>query len=149
MSLILGNTVTAYQQAVTSKTNDTLANTNLTIPIGANQTMVGSIFAPTTVTGAASGAKYQLVVPAGGVLYQLQFEIINATTPATALIDMITASAAFSNALANINTHVMLANFTIVNGATAGSVTLQFAQLVTDAAAATLDVGAWMRGTKF
>ena len=149
MSLILGQSVVTYQQAVTSKVNNTLANTNLTIPIAANQTMVGQIFAPTTVTGAASGAQYQLIVPAGGVLYQLQYSIVNATTPAIAIIDVITASAAFNNALANINTHCMTAEFTIVNGATAGNVVLQFAQLVTDAAAATLDVGAWMRVTKF
>ena len=149
MSIVLGQTVTAYQQAVTSKVNDTLVNTNLSIPIASSQRMKGTIFAPVSVTGAASGAKFQLVVPAGGTLYQLQYQIINAVTPATAVIDLITASAAFSNALANIGTHCMLANFTIVNGATAGDVVLQFAQLVTDAAAATLDVGAWMTVTKF
>ena len=149
MSLHLGQTVLAYQNAVTSKVNDTLVDTNLTIPISANQRLAGDIFAVVGVTGAASGAKFQLTVPAGGTLYQVEYEIINAVTPALAVVDLITASAAFSNALANIGTHCMKARFTIVNGANAGDVTLQFAQLVTDAAAATLDVGSWMRGTKF
>lgn len=150
MSLILGNSVTAYQQAVTSVAGSAvLVNTNLTIPIAVNQKMIGRLFLPTNLVGAASGAKYQLTAPAGGALYQVQYTIINGSTNAVATTGILTAQGPFSNALANIAEHCATVNFTIVNGATAGNVVLQFAQLVADAAAAVLDIGAWMSVTKF
>lgn len=150
MSLFLGQKALAYQQAVTSVAGSAvLVNTNLSIPIAVNQRMAGTIFAPLSVAGAASGAKLQLTVPAAGTLYQVEYTIINGTTNAVATTGILLAAGPFSNALANIATHCAVVNFTIVNGVNGGNVVLQFAQLVADAAAATLDIGAWMEVTKF
>lgn len=149
MSIFIGISEIARQTAALPKVNNTLVATDLTIPIAANQRMTGTFFCPLSVAGAASGAQFQLVVPAGGTLYQLQYQILNGVTPAVAVTDIFLASAAFSNALANIGDHCASGIFSIANGATAGSITMQFAQLVTDAAAATLLAGAFMQVTKF
>lgn len=150
MSIFIGQQQTAFQVANLAVTaSAVLVNTDLSIPIAANQRMIGTIFCPITLAGAASGAKWQIVVPAGGTLYRVAFEIYNGSTNVLATADVIVASAAFSNALANAADHYMKASFEISNGATAGSVTLQFAQLVADAAAAAVLAGSWMQVTKF
>lgn len=148
MATIIGFTNTARQAAALAKTNDTLVNTDLVIPIAVNQRMNGSFFAAFTLAGAASGAKFQLTVPAGGTIYQLGFQINDPATPAI-ITDVLLASAAFSDALAAADDYWVTGTFSITNGATAGNVALQFAQLVTDAGAATLLAGAWMWVTKF
>jgi hypothetical protein len=150
MSTFLGQPVGAKQDAILTVTGSTtLVNSGLSIPIAANQSIQGYARVPISVAGAASGAKFQLVVPAGGTIYQVEYIIVNGSTQAVAIADNLVASAAFSNALANIADHYMFMTFNIANGVTAGSVTLQFAQLVSDAAAANLLKGATMCAVKY
>lgn len=135
------------QLAPLVKVNNTLANTELIIPIGASQSFIGRAFLAFTLAGAASGAQVQVTVPAAGTAYLLGYEIINGNSATVAAADIILASAAFSNALANATDHYIAFNLTVVNGTTAGNITVQFAQLVTDAAAATLLAGSFITGT--
>lgn len=134
------------QAAAFAKTNNTLANTELILPIAAGQSFSGDAFLPFTLAGAASGAAVQVTVPAAGTSYILGYNITNGSSATVVQSDVITASAAFSNALANAADHYISLQISIVNGANAGNITIQFAQLVTDAAAATLLAGAWFKG---
>jgi hypothetical protein len=143
----LGIPQSAKQLLALPKTTDVLVNTDLIIPIAASQSFIGKAFLPITLAGAASGAKVQVTVPAGGTAYLLGYEIINGNSATVAAADVILASAAFSNALANATDHFIKFDLTVVNGATAGNITVQFAQLTTDAAAATLLAGAFITGT--
>lgn len=136
----------ARQAAALAKTNNTLADTDLSIPIAANQSFAGTGFLPITLAGAASGAQVQVTVPAGGTTYILGYTIVNGSSATVAAADVIVASAAFSNALANAADHYISFYISVVNGATAGNILVRFAQLVTDAAAATLLAGAWFQG---
>jgi len=142
----IGNYNCAKQAAAFPKVTDVLANTDLVIAIAANQSFIGKAFLPFTLAGAASGAKVQVTVPAGGVTYLLGYNITNGNSATVVQSDIIAASAAFSNALANATDHFITFDLSITNGATAGNITVQFAQLVTDAAAATLLAGAWFEG---
>lgn len=134
-------------QAIASST--VLANTALILPVAANQKVAGTIFAPFTLGGTASGAKFELIVPAAGVVYQLGYELIDGNGKSVAQADLLTAAASFSNALAHAANYALVAWFRITNGATAGNITLQMAQLVSDAAEITLLKGAWIDGTRF
>lgn len=147
MSRRIGIPFTMLQDAVLSKTNDTLANTDLTIPIAAAQRVHFTAMLPVTLAGAASGAKFMVDAPAAPTIYQVAFQIINGSSATVAAADIILAEAAFSNALANAATHYCTIEGFIHNGATAGNITIQFAQLVTDAGAADLLAGATMRVT--
>ena len=150
MSIFVGTPIFAYQVDDLAKTADTtLEDTDLVIPIAANERMHGYVRALVTLAGTASGAKFQLTVPAGGIVFENQYIITNGGTGAVAAADTQLASAAFSNALANADTHALLMHFEIENGATAGNVALQFAQLVSDAGAATFLLGATMMVWKF
>lgn len=135
------------QTTALAKTNNTLANTELILPIAASQSFSGEAFLAFTLAGAASGAQVQVTVPAGGTTYILGYNITNGNSATVVQSDVIVASAAFSNALANATDHYISFYLSVVNGATAGNITVQFAQLVTDAAAATLLVGSWFKGT--
>lgn len=143
----LGITLSAKQAAGLPKTNNTLANSDLIIPIGVSQSFIGRAFLPINCAGTASGAQIQVTVPAGGTAYLVGYKIINGNSATVVAADIITASAAISNALANATDHYIEFEITVINGATAGNITVQFAQLVTDAAAATLLSGAFITGT--
>ncbi len=124
----------------------TLVNTDLIVPIAINQSYKGRAVMPITLAGAASGAKWQVTVPAGGSVYQVGFQIYNGSTNALATAGILLASAAFSNALANAANHLCIVDIFVINGATAGNITIQFAQLVSDAGAATLLAGSTIDG---
>jgi hypothetical protein len=147
MATLIGFRVMNIQASNLAKTNSTLADTDLVLPIAAGESMSGFFYAAFSLAGAASGAKFQLTVPAGGTLFQLSHKIFDPSTPAV-IFDIDTSSAPFSNALANINDYFVEGSFVVRNGVTAGNITLQFAQLVTDAAAATFLAGAYMVGFK-
>jgi len=147
MSVVIGINNSAKQAAALAKVNNTLANSDLIIPIGASQSFIGRFYLPINLAGGASGAQVQITVTGGGTTYLVGYEICNGNSATIVQADQIVASAAFSNALANATDHFFSGFITIVNGATAGNITVQFAQLVTDAAAATLLAGAWISGT--
>lgn len=135
-------------QAVTAST--VLVDvTGLSTPLKANQRCHFRFFAPCAVAGAASGIKVQVVSTVAPSRYVQETKIFNGSTSAVALATVITAQAATSNALANIANHLIDIEGEIVAGATDGVLKLQFAQLVSDAAAASILAGASLEVTLF
>jgi uncharacterized protein (DUF697 family) len=114
--------------------------TGLTSPIAANQTQHLRFWVPISV-GAAGGVRAILVVPAGGVLFNVTIKLFNTVAPSlTTAIQA--ASAAFTSALANAGSHWLEIEACIVNGTTAGNVDLQMAQNTSDATPMTVLRGA-------
>jgi hypothetical protein len=116
--------------------------TGLQFPLAINQRVKFRAWLPCAVAGAASGLKFQATVPAGGAAYVVSGLIFNGSTNALAIASVIVAQAALSNALANIANHLCILEGEVINGATAGNLSIQFAQLVADAANATIIRGA-------
>ncbi len=102
--------------------------TDLSVPIAANQKARIYLFVPFTL-GATGGYKFQIVVPAAGTSFKNSYKVIDAVTapPVFVEADTQTSSAAFANALAVAGTHQLVCEIDIVNGATAGTIKLQFA----------------------
>lgn len=113
-----------------------LVTTGLTSPIAAGQTQKLRWWVPFTV-GATGGVRAQIVVPAGGTIFNATIQLVNTVAPSITTAAQ-AASAAFTNALANAGTHWLLIEATIVNGATAGNVDLQMAQNTADALSLTI-----------
>lgn len=109
-------------------------------PIAANQTQRLRWWVPFSV-GATGGVRAVITVPAGGTIFLSTIALYNTVAPAIVTATQ-AASAAFTNALANAGTHWIEVNATIVNGATAGNVDLEFAQNTSDALALTILRGA-------
>lgn len=117
-----------------------LVTSGLSAPIAANQTTKLKWWLPITV-GATGGVRIQIVVPAGGVLFNATIKLINTVAPSQVVAAQL-ASAVFNNALANAGTHWIEVEAEIVNGTTAGTVDLQIAQNTSDALSLTLLQGA-------
>lgn len=113
-----------------------LVSTGLTSPIAAGQTQKLRFWVPFTV-GATGGVRAQVVVPAGGVVFNATILLYNTVAPSITSAAQ-AASAAFTNALANAGTHWLLIECTVVNGSTAGNVDLQMAQNTSDALSLTV-----------
>jgi hypothetical protein len=136
------------QLDVTSST--TLVNSQLIIPLAAGQSFIGRVYLPTRVAGTASGAKWQVVPPNSPSTFLVGYEVINTTTNAVEDAGQIVSlNAAFQGALANIAAHYAIANITVTAGVTGGDITVMFAQAVSDSAAASLLVGAYIEGAIF
>lgn len=131
--------------AITSST--TLVTTGLTSPIAAGQTQNLRWWVPFSV-GATGGVRCQVVVPAGGTIFNATIKLFNTVAPSITTAAQ-AASAAFTNALANAGTHWLEINATIVNGATAGNVDLQMAQNTSDVLTLTVLRGGELEVTKF
>jgi hypothetical protein len=129
-------------QAVAASTT-LVAVTGLTVPVAANQTVCIDYFIPFSV-GATGGFRFNVGVPAAGAAYLAAFEAIDGVTasPGAQVAVVITAAADFANAWAVAGNHFVKASVTIVNGANAGNITLQFA-CNTAANAITILNGAW------
>lgn len=124
-----------------------LVTTGLTSPIAANQSQKIRAWIPVTV-GATGGVRAQIVVPAGGTLFEATFKLYNTVAAALVLGEQ-QASAAFTNALANAGDHWLEVEAMIVNGATAGNVDIQMAQNTADALTMTISAGGSMEVVKF
>jgi hypothetical protein len=122
--------------------NATLATTGLTSPIAASQRQSFGLWIPFTV-GATGGIRLQIVVPAGGVLFDIGGVVFNTVTPAEIPFEQ-QASAAFTNALAVAGDHFLKIWGTIVNGVTAGNIDVQMAQNTVDVLSLTVKRGAFM-----
>lgn len=140
---IINNYKVAANVALTSTT--TLTTVGLTSPIAANQTQKIRAWVPLTV-GATGGVRLQVVVPAGGTLFTATIRLYNTVAPAD-ITAIQTSSAVFTNALANAGTHWVLVEAYVLNGATAGSVDIQFAQNTSDPLTLTILKGGWMETT--
>jgi hypothetical protein len=124
-------------QAITASTV-LLAATNFSIPLAAGKSCKVKGWIPFALAGTASGAKFQLVPPTTPTYYLLSWKLFSGASTGTlaAFADQ-TTSAAFSNALASAANHLLEFDcFCTAN--TAGSLILQFAQLVSDAGAITV-----------
>jgi hypothetical protein len=132
---------TTAAQVVTSSTALVTA-TGMTIPIAANQEIHIRYHLVFTV-GATGGIRFQITVPAAPTFFNNDILLVNTVAPSTSSANQ-TAQAAFTNALANAGNHFVEGEFHIVNGATAGNVTIQFAQNTSDVLSATLVRGSWM-----
>lgn len=127
-------------QVITSSV--ALVSTGLTSAIAAGQSQHFRAWIPVTV-GATGGVRLQVVVPAGGTLFNVTIKLFNTVTPSLTTAAQ-AASAAFTNALANAGTHWIEVEGTIVNGATAGNIDIQIAQNTSDALSLTVLRGATM-----
>lgn len=127
-------------QVITSST--ALVTSGLTSAIAANETQHIKAWIPINV-GATGGVRVQIVVPAAGTLFIASIKLQNSVAPSTTLAIQ-TASAAFTNALANAGTHWIEIEATITNGATAGDIDIQIAQNTSDALSLTVEAGALM-----
>jgi hypothetical protein len=137
--------------AVVITSNATLASVGsffglLAPEIAAGQTLKARWWIPFTV-GATGGVRCQIVVPAGGVLFNATITLHNTVAPLITDAAQV-ASAAFTNALANAGTHWLEVEAEIVNGVNAGTVDLQIAQNTSDVLSLTVLRGAWCDVTK-
>lgn len=130
----------AADQVITSST--ALVTSGLTSPIAANETQKFEVVIPFSV-GATGGFKCQVVVPAGGVLFNASFILANTVAPGVVVAQQV-ASAAFGNAVANAGNHWLKISGTVKNGATAGNLDIQVAQNSSDALSLTVLSGATM-----
>lgn len=124
-----------------------LVTTGLTSPIAANQSQKIRAWIPVTV-GATGGVRLQVVVPAGGTVFEATIKLFNTVAPSLTTAEQ-QASAAFTNALANAGDHWLEVEAMIVNGATAGNVDIQMAQNTADALSLTISRGGSMDVVKF
>ncbi len=125
-------------QVITSSA--ALVSVGLGSAIAAGQSQHFRAWVPFSV-GATGGVRLQVVVPAGGALFNVTIKLFNTVAPSLTTAAQ-AASAAFTNALANAGTHWVEVEGTIVNGATAGTVDLQMAQNTSDALSLTILRGA-------
>jgi hypothetical protein len=132
--------------AVAITSNAVLASVGLDCPIAAGQTQHLRWWVPITV-GATGGVRCQVVVPAGGALYNVSIKLYNTVAPSLTTAAL-TATAAFTNALANAGTHWLEVEADIVNGATAGTCDLQIAQNTSDILTLTVLRGGFLDVTK-
>lgn len=136
--------------AAFSKTNDAVPTvvTGLSADIAANQTMKIRVVLPLTIGAAAGGWRVQVVIPAGGTAFSSVIQVIDETTNAFIAVIKQVASAVV-NGVGIAADGAIIIDATIVNGATAGTVEIHFAQSAANGAASTVDRGAVMEVTKF
>lgn len=118
-----------------------LVTSTLSFPIAANQ-IVHARFFLTFSVGAAGGGRFQLVVPAAVSNFAATLILYNNVAPSITT-SVQTASAAFTNAIANAGNHNLAIEFDLANGVNAGTVDLQFAQNTSDATPITLFQGSF------
>lgn len=140
---------TFYQVAanIVVTSSAALVTTGLTSPVAASQTQKIRAWIPFTV-GATGGIRAQIVVPAGGTLFNATIKLYNNVAPSLTTAAQ-AASAAFTNALANAGTSWLEIEATIVNGTTAGNIDIQMAQNTSDPLSLTILRGGSMDVVKF
>jgi hypothetical protein len=127
-------------------TNTTLATvTGMSLTVSAAQKWNIRCFLPFLVAGTAPGAKVNLTPSAAATSYVASFLMWDLTTATAVLFagQTFVASTAFGATLNVTGDHLIEINATIVASA-AGTIDLQYAQNVSDAAASTLIAGAFM-----
>lgn len=102
--------------------------TNLTTPIAANQKLRVRMWVPFTL-GATGGFKFRLNPTQAPTAYLASLQAVDGVTalPGAEIAVVQAAAADFANAFAVAGSHYLLVEATILNGATAGAITLQFA----------------------
>jgi hypothetical protein len=123
--------------------------TGLSFSLAPGQRAKFRCFIPCAVAGAVSGIKFQMITTVVPARYVEERKIFNGSTNAVAVASVVTAQTVVSNALANIANHMCDMEGEVVGGATASILKLQFAQLVSDPAAASVLAGASMEITTY
>jgi hypothetical protein len=137
--------ITLANQLFTS--NATLANiTGLSSPIAAGQTQKLRFWVPFSL-GATGGVRALVTVPAGGTIYEATIKLFDGVTTALIIAER-QAATVFTNALAVAGDHWLEIELTVVNGTTAGDVTLQMAQNTVDVLTLTVKRGASLEVVK-
>lgn len=110
--------------------------TSMVTPIAASERRKIEISGAFTL-GATGGFRFNLAVPAGGVVYNVYWKVREETTPLD-FEDIQLAAADFTNASAVASNYWLTMTANIINGSTAGNVQLMFAQNNSTANAITL-----------
>jgi hypothetical protein len=131
---------------VTSST--TTVATDLTFAIAANQKVHATYYVPITLGGTAPGIKFLVNAPASPTAYSSSLTLFTDPGDSLALVSVISSEAAQGVTLASAGNHLARFDVTITNGSTAGSVVLEFAQNVSDAAATIVQRGAYVEVVK-
>lgn len=126
--------------AVPIASDITPGTVGLTSPIAANQTQLIRAWVPFSV-GATGGVRVLISVPAAGTFFNATFKLFNTVAPSITTAEQ-QAAADFTNALANAGDHWIEIEATIINGANAGNVDIQFAQNTSDVLTLTVHRGA-------
>lgn len=121
--------------------------TNMVTPIAAGERRK-IVIAGAFTLGATGGFRFNLSVPAGGVVYNAYWQVREETTPAV-FEDVQVAAADFTNASAVAANYWLTLTANITNGSTAGNVRLLFAQNNSTANAITLLRGLTIEVTNF
>lgn len=147
-SAIGTRTIVAQATADTVTASTTTVATELTTTIAANQKVHIRYYVPITLGGTAPGIKFLVNAPSSPASYQSGV-VIYADDATLGLVSQISSEAAQGVTLANAGNHIAIIDASITNGSTAGNVTLDFAQNVSDAAATIVQKGAIAEITKF
>lgn len=123
-------------------------STDLTTTIAANQKIHITYYIPVTLGGTAPGVKFLVNAPASPT-YFVSSVVLFTDADSVGYSNTIFAEAAQGVTLANAGDHFVKIDVTVINGATAGTVVLQFAQNVSDIAVTVVRRGAYAEITKF
>jgi hypothetical protein len=132
----------------TSVSSTTLHSSVMSTPVAAGQAVHVHYSLPFNLGGTAPGIQFQVTTPAGSTLYN-SAAIIYSNAGSVVAVSDITAAAPQGFTLAVAGNHYATIDFDLKNGATPGSVVLQFAQNVSNASPTILMKGAWADVTKF
>lgn len=145
----IGATTGAIKAADLSRTNNTVSDDNeLSIPMGANETYTIYGMLKSSSTSATPDIRIAFTVPAGGAI-DIAYRANGGT-----LTNLNTGNIRDSGAItaiipigANIANSIMVMG-SVVNGSTAGFLTLQWGQNTTNATATTLTAGSFIAATR-
>jgi len=107
----------------------TLVNSDLTFNLAANQSVHVRYSLPYRLTGVTSGIKFTITPPSGSVFYS-SAAIVYRNDDSIASINVVNAPSAQGAVINTTGSAIANIDFDLVNGSTAGAVTLQFAQSV-------------------
>lgn len=139
--------ILAANQVITSSTA-LVTVPGLSYALAAGKSARLKYWIPFTLAGTASGAKFEILPPAAPSVYLMSWKLYNGTSTGTLAATAVqTVAGAFSNALAAAANDVMEADL-FVTAIAAGTIALQFAQLVSDAGAITLLAGGFVEITQ-
>jgi len=130
------------QAADLSKTNNTLANSDLVISLAAGQRVSGFFYLPINIGAVAGGVKWRLNVSSAPTYYVCGF-CNNRPVTDTVWQWVLNAQGDMTDPAPSLGLNYITGNFNIVANA-AATVTLQFAQNANNALASVLQKGAFL-----
>lgn len=138
----------AVQTIADTATNATLANSDLTTKIAANQEVHIRYSIPFSLSAVNLGARFRITTPSGPAVFNSSL-VVYSDADSIVSVSNIVAPADQATALATIGNHLAILDVYVKNGATAGNVVLQFAQNTSNTGNAILLRGAFADIVKF